>query len=266
MRIYLALVLWGAAMLPAAAATAPEEVDVFASTSLPGFWRIALPGSAEFKRHADVLSGNVGEFTDDNLVMTDHLSFGSARDQLCRIGKAQDKDTMMVQCLGFGSPGGGTVEAGNGQFSMAWTAKNLRLSLRGTLPSFSRFESHFTLEQAGNRHLDPDTLGGAKFDLTHTGEDEAGLGFMLEGALAALAQGDATLLAAGAPDVAPPPSEALKALGGVQLTAWLGRAPRMRDPKLADFFEVYAVEFSSGERLCGIHQSPYGKIDGLLCV
>lgn len=35
---------------------------------------------------------------------------------------------------------------------------------------------------------------------------------------------------------------------------------------IPEFFRVYDVEFANGHRICGLHQSDDGTIDGLRCV
>lgn len=247
--------------LPAQAAVLPvEEVTVTANKSLRGIWRIDIPGSVEPKKHADVLSGPVGSITDDNMVLTDHsYRFGPARQQLCRIG---GDDTLVAHCISFGHPEGGLVATHGDAFTLAFSqTARLRLVLTGTLNSVDSFTARFIMEQEREAESAPDKMNGEKINLAAT-QDEPGIGFILQGALAGLALGDTAMLMPGAPDVVPP--QDLDALGRVQAVYYVGRAPLMRDPQMRPALEVYAVEFSNGERLCGIHYT-HGVIDGLLC-
>lgn len=268
-RAILALAFCAVA-LPAASQPAlpTETVTAYGTVSLPGFWKIAIPSSAIKRSRAGTDEASMGEIVDGSGFLQDHhILFGPPRDQLCRIGAAGDGGALAAWCISFGGPQGAAVEAGGKTLSLAWSAgRGVKLTLRGTLNNAQGFGAEFLFEQDRETYRDGDRLAGSKFDLARSGEDSGGMSVMLAGTLAALSLGDAALLQAQAPDVAAPPQELLAALGGVVSTAWLGRAPRLRDPKLADFFEVYAVEFANGERLCGIHQGPYGKVDGLVCV
>ena len=65
----------------------------------------------------------------------------------------------------------------------------------------------------------------------------------------------------------------LHALGAVQVVAYLGSSSREVPsvtrgvPKVeSNFLNVYAVEFESGERICGLHSREDGVIDAFRCV
>lgn len=258
MRTGLVLAVVATLAGPAHAASLPvEQVLVDGSKSLRGIWKIQVPGSAAYPDN-DTFAEDQGEM--DLPPQARGLKFGPPREQFCRIG---GDDTMTIRCISFGRPGDGVVSSQGNQVSLSWGNPRLRLVLHGTLQSSERFDGRFTMEQERNRVSAPQTLMGEKVDLARTA-DTAGRGFMLKGVLAALSLGDTTLLASGAPDVAPP--QDLPGLGKVLAVYDIGEAPLLRDAKLRPFFEVYAVEFANGERLCGLHQNPYGKIDGLRCV
>lgn len=261
MRTGLVLGLLVMAILPLQAAELPiEQVNVSGARNLKGVWTIQLPASAELRHHADVIS-SVGEINDDDRVLTDHsLRFAAPRQQICRIG---GDDTLTVRCISFGRADDGVVEAHGDSLTLVWRdSAQVRLVLRGSLKSADTFTASFTLEQERERNSDPDKMTGTKVDLIRT-TDEAGIGFMLQGALAAVSMGDMSLLSPGAPDVALP--QDLAALGRVQAVYYVGQAPLLRDPKAQPLLDVYAVEFTGGERLCGVHLA-YGKVDGLRCV
>jgi hypothetical protein len=58
----------------------------------------------------------------------------------------------------------------------------------------------------------------------------------------------------------------LRALGAVQAVVYLGKTTRSPEEKKPYFYSVYQVEFSFGERLCGLHQKDDGVVDTLICV
>jgi hypothetical protein len=255
------LMMMAAVMLALPARAAPvEEITVTANKSLRGIWRIDIPGSVTPRKHADVASGPVGTFTDDTVVLTDHsLLFGPPRQQLCRIG---GDDALVAHCISFGHAEGGKVATHGDAFTLAWSqSARLRLVLTGTLQSADSFSARFILEQERESQSAPDKMSGTKVNLAAT-EDEAGIGFILQGALAGVALGDTAMLMPGAPDVVPPTD--LETLGRIQAVYYIGQAPLMRDPQQRPALEVYAVEFTNGERLCGLHVT-HGVIDGLLC-
>ncbi len=72
--------------------------------------------------------------------------------------------------------------------------------------------------------------------------------------------------------------EELRSLGKVEAVLYLGEGSTVR-PRFSDVntthsipafpvfaFSAYQIEFTNGERLCGIHQREDGVLDGFVCV
>jgi hypothetical protein len=251
MRIGIVLAVTACLIAPLRAADLPDQ-------GLKGIWKIGLPASAGY-RDADFF-GAVGETNAGSAVTQQHaLRFGATRQQLCRIGG--EEAALQLHCISFGD---GTVTARGSEVIMTWSGDGrTRMTLLGTLETAGHFTGTFTLEDNRERHSAPDKMASERVSFAGV-TDDSGLGVMLKGALVSLSLGDNSLLQAGAPDVAPP--QDLAALGRLQAVYPVGPAPLLRDPQARPFFEVYAVEFARGERLCGIHVGGYGKVDGLRCV
>lgn len=191
------------------------------------------------------------------------LKWGSLQDHYCRIG--QQPDGLTLNCL----PGGrnGTVEVDGAHIHMAWGTMMARMVLDGTLQSPTHFQGTIEAKLAGIGFADPELSSGSKQKIALETPDKSGKSALLR-----------TILTEGLEQV-PHDHDAIKkasngssipALGAVEAIAYLGQQTKFGGPAghedQVDYFSVYAVEFESGERICGLHQRADGVLDAFLCL
>ena len=119
-------------------------------------------------------------------------------------------------------------------------------------------------------------MTGTKFVLPENTPDGSGKGGLLKTVLQELGKG--AIQMPHAPDLtsnfgrlaSANKPEDIRSLGDIQGVIYLGEDKSDRwdgKKELPPFlFSVYQVEFTNGERLCGIHQRDDGAVDGFLCV
>src|SRR5262249_42055770 len=124
----------------------------------------------------------------------------------------------------------------------------------------------------------------SKIAVSDTMPDAGGKSALLAKTLAGIADGaplsSLAQLPYKLPDSAPPPTaEELRALGPIQLIAYLGHTATPEEyaaggvnlawegPQLRNFvMQAYAVEFANGERICQISTREDGVVNALVCV
>ena len=224
----------------------PTETVVVDASTLTGVWKIAKP---HFLRKD-------GFF--------DALKWGPLDDYFCRI--EQQQDGLTSACLLGGQ--GITVTVDGAHIHFAQGTMMARLVLDGTLQSATHFEGFTTAKLAGISATDDKFSTGDKLKITPDAPDKGGkanlLRTILTDGLAQVPHDDAAIKKAA------PGSGQIPKLGAIQVIAYLGQQTLLGPPRAkqdqVDFFSVYAVEFDSGERICGLHQRADGVLDAFLCL
>ena len=251
-------------LLPQIAAAQNEIVTVTAE-SLAGPWKITLPSWGAI---------------DISMV----AKFGPMTENFCRMEGG--RSDMHVSCLRrFGSTlGNGTLSLDGNKIHIAWGSMLLRQTIDATLQSPGVFSGSYALKLTGITVTAPSQLTASKIDLSSVPPDAGGKSALLKKQLVDLGNGvPFTLQPYMSKDMSPPEPDDLRKLGGIQAVLYLGRTqttveegrpgmdrqppPESQAPPYNnDAFEIYAVEFDHGERICGIRQRPDGVVDGLHCV
>jgi hypothetical protein len=157
--------------------------------------------------------------------------FGPMRNAYCRI-----EDDLAIHCLNGGYMREGTVTPDGGAVHIAWGMMMARFVIDANR-SGDVLTGAFTFKLSGFSHRAPAPSVSERF----TGGGEA--------------NAEATsLMARLRADRAPLP-RAYDALGAIEHVAYLGPSPDLDGTGEADFFQVYAVEFFGGERLCGMRKT-----------
>jgi hypothetical protein len=228
------------------AAAQPVETVVVKASTLAGIWKITRP----------------------DYVMKDSffgaLKWGPMRDTYCRL--EQTGSDLTGHCL----PGGGawTMSMEASHIHLAFGTMLARVILDGALQSGTHFSGTYTLKISGIPFDDPTPSQGDKLTVSEAAPDNGGkaalLRTILTEGIAGVPHDDAAIKANS-----PKADEALR-LGAVQAVAYLGQMAKPQPPDKEgsglDFFSVYAVEFDSGERICGLHQRADGVLDAFLCL
>ena len=211
-----------------------------------------------------------------------HINFGGTAwgpmaDRFCRI--EQVKGALEIRCFGPGGDTGnfavGTVNLEGTKIHFAWGNMLLRLVMDGTMQSPTRIAGIMGVKLSGIERENPAPSNGAKFSLSEVAPDKPGKAFLLRTALEQLTKGALILphdnAAIGKTRGALP--SGIASLGTMQTIVYLGSSSRelpSTNPGIPnidlDYFSVYAAEFDSGERICGLHQRPDGVLDAFLCV
>jgi len=142
----------------------------------------------------------------------------------------------------------------------------VRLVLDGTLQSQTHFTSNFSVKVSGISFTDPDVGIGDKFVISANAPDSGGKSALVrkiisEG-LASVPHIDAVSR------TVPPKSDEIPKGAATQTIAYLGEMSRRTGPSPTDLgdMSVYAVEFESRQRLCGLHKRDDGVLDYFICV
>jgi hypothetical protein len=248
-----ALALFSATAADAGDATRPENVIVNGQSVLSGVWKITRPAS-----------GSIGTFQD--------AKFGPMEPGFCRV--AQSENDLETHCVGPSFLWDGTGSVDGQKLHLAWGTMMLRMVVDATLRSPTAFDGTFAIKLSGIVYTDPDTANGTKVDLAKAAPDTSPQAVLLTKALAEIENAalvephDAAALAhnAAAENNVPPTKDDLEGLGRPEMTFYLGHTDRWNAGKrLENFFSVYDIEFANGERVCEIHQTDTGVLDGLIC-
>lgn len=260
---YCALAMaFAALLLPAPAGAEPETVMV-ETPNLAGLWRISMPvgGSVDWRMN---------------------VSFGPMFDNFCRLEGPRDnlKAYCMLQNARKSDVGDVSVEGEH--VHIAWGSMMLRVTVDGTLQP-GGFTGYYTLKASGISIRAPEHMRASKLLLDQDALDRGGKGAALAKILTGVAGGAplaALMQSAWNPKAEPVTAKDLSGLGPIQTVAWLGHTPTVAEllaalpedrrakegARFNDYvLDIYAVEFTNGERLCGVHQRADGAIDGLVC-
>jgi len=223
-----------------AVAQQTESITVEAS-ALVGPWELTRPNYL----------GKTGIFGD--------WKWGPPKDSFCRIEPVHSELT--IRCLNNDA---GTVVVDGDHIHFAWGTMMARMVIDGVFRSEADFTGHAEAKLAGISLEDPGLSSGSKVNPAPVSDDKAGEAALLR-----------TILIDGLEKV--PHQATIKdssavretlGLGNVQAVAYLGQQNKFGGPKqqdILDFYSVYAVEFESGERICGLHQRGDGTLDAFHC-
>jgi hypothetical protein len=264
-RIFVILLL---CVFPLSVSAQNDSVIVVAKPSLTGFWRIKIRD------------------TPDN----------TGKGQLCRI--AQTDDDLSMRCLPPSGKVSGSVDGNRIHLSLPGTIcfnancvtlPSIWLTLDATLAGGASFRGTTGVKLIGLTMFVPKEAeipvpaSGYKFDTAADAPDTPGKAPLLAAILGELTKGpiahahDAAMVSnMTRVDLANPnTTKEIRSLGDVlrityvgegqtQRGKWLPATKTWSEPPFS--FNTYAVEFTNGQRLCGIHQRDDGVLDGFLCV
>lgn len=181
------------------------------------------------------------------------------RDLYCRI--AEDGD---IHCLSGGFAESGTAELDGDKVHVAWGSMMARMAIDASYKN-GGFTGTFTFKLSGIRHDAPEPSIGARI-MPPAGSDEGSK--YLTALMTQLSAGSVlspiNAKAIAANDGALPTD--IKKLGTVEATALLGQTPLWIDKPEGDQYSVHIVEFTHGERLCGVYQNVDGVLVAIRCV
>ena len=265
-RLAFALLL---AFSPPVALAQTETVQVDGKSALSGVWKIAFPAgvSGYMPLRGRVIAAGIESF--------------------CRL--QQTGKNVSATCLPGWGPDSGGGELDGKNLHLAWGVALARAVIDARIESASVrvFDGVFGLKILGIRHDAPARASARKFVLDAAAPDSAGKAELLTRTLEELAAGaivaphDAEIarnfgVPFGGHESNTP--EEMRGLGKVEAVAYLGEGCTVR-PLFANAdavrpasslcvfsFSAYQVEFTNGQRLCGIHQRADGVLDGFLCV
>jgi hypothetical protein len=224
----------------------PTETVIVTAGTLTGVWKIAKP-------HQVTKDGFFGA-----------IKWGPLGDYYCRIERQQDG--LISACLAGGQAGTVTVDGAHIHFAQG--TMMARLVLDGTLRSPTHFQGFMEAKLAGISVTDTKFSTGDKLIVTPDAPDKGGKAGLLRSILtdgvASVPSDDVAIRKAVSG------SGQIPKLGAIQAIAYLGQQTLLGRPNVSedqvDYFAVYAVEFDSGERICGLHQRADGVLDAFLCV
>lgn len=150
--------------------------------------------------------------------------FGEMRNTFCRIG-----EDLSIHCLNGGYSRDGTVTLDGDMVHIAWGTAMARFVIDGRREG-DAITGTFTFKFSGISHDAPTPS--------------------LSRRVQAGANDEAAELRSRLPSV-----PALNKLGAIQHIASLGPSPRLDGRGDADFYRVYVIEFSGGQRICGLPRS-----------
>ena len=156
--------------------------------------------------------------------------FGAMRSIFCRIGEVGN-----IHCLNGGFSREGSVSLDGQAVHIAWGTAMARFVIDGTSDG-QTIAGRFALKLSGIAHPAPTPSSGRRI---------------------AMAGAPMTKMPAPLTAALPP---ALQALGPMEAVFHLGASPKLDGGGDADYFQVYAVEFAAGERVCGVHA------DSITCI
>jgi hypothetical protein len=167
--------------------------------------------------------------------------FGPMRLLFCRI-----EEQGAIRCLNGGYSLNGTVTREGDRVHVAWGTAMARFVIDGTYKD-DAIAGTFTFKFSGISHDAPAPSRSTR--ITPGGAADA------QGtALLARLQTDRSVL-----------PRATDALGRVERVAWLGTSPDLDNTGGDDFFRVYSVEFSGGQRICAAHPDANGALNAFQC-
>lgn len=158
--------------------------------------------------------------------------FEPMRNIFCRIG-----EDLSIHCLNGGYSREGAVTLDGDTVHIAWGTAMARFVIDGKR-SGDDITGTFTFKLSGISHDAPTSSRSRRIQ---TGVKE-----------------EAAELRARLPSVS-----AMGRLGNIEHTAFLGLSPRLGGGADSDFYRVYVIEFSGGERICGL---PKGRNEPMPCV
>jgi hypothetical protein len=257
------------AVLPLAALAQNEAVEVDGKETLSGLWKISFPAGASgyMPGRGRLISAGVESF--------------------CRL--QQTGTNVSAICLpGWGADSGdGDLEGKD--LHLAWGIALARAVIDAKIESASvrTFNGVFAVKIFGIRHDAPSPASARKLVPDSAALDSAGKTKLLTQILDELAAGaivaphDADMVLNFGPGITGykrDTSEEIRSLGKVEAVLYLGEGSTVR-PRFSELnpthpvatfpvfaFSAYQVEFTNGERLCGIHQRDDGMLDGFVCV
>lgn len=166
--------------------------------------------------------------------------FGPMRFLFCRI-----EEQGAIRCLNGGYSLNGTVTRDGDNVHVAWGTAMARFVIDGTYKN-DAISGRFTFKLSGISHDAPSASHSSR--ITPGGEAHA------EGAaLLARLRNDRRIL-----------PRATDALGTIEHAAYLGTSPDLDNTGGEDFFQVYSVEFSGGQRICAAHPEG-GALNAFQC-
>ena len=227
-------------LVTTAAYAQPETVIVERSRGLEGLWKISVPAgfSVSFGGPA---------------------KFGPMRDVYCRI--TQDEN---IRCLNGGYAESGTAEMDGGMAHIAWGSMMARMTIDATYKD-GGLNGIFAFKLGGIRHNAPERSIGERIILPFSKDEESKY---LADLLAQLSAGKVSL---------PLDRKAIEAhrgalpagigkLGNIEAIAFLGQTPVWIGSPAGILYSVSIVDFTHGERLCGVHRNADGVLDAFHCV
>lgn len=216
----------------------PSEAVRVESNAIDGIWAINTPSEI-------------------SIDFTQSAHFGPMEKRFCRV--ETKGHTTAIRCV---APDfyllEGTAQVEEGKVHLAWGSALARYVIDATLDDPFHMTGTFAVKVMGIKHDAPELSTAEKIHATNAVADSSADGSLITTSLQQLANG-----AKLAGNVS---SSELRALGGVQAVVYLGKTGRSANEKKSYFYSVYQVEFSSGERLCGLHQTDQGVADKLTCV
>ena len=246
-----------------------ETVEVDGKETLSGLWKISFPAgvSGYMPGRGRMISAGMESF--------------------CRL--QQTGENVSAICLPGWGPDSGDGGLDGKDLHLAWGIALMRAVIDAKIESASvrAFNGVFALKVLGIRHDAPTPASARKLVLDPAAPDTAGKAKLLTQTLEELAAG--AIVMPHVADVAlnfgaasggnkPNSPETILGLGKVEAVLYLGEGRTVR-PRFSELnpahpvlpfsvfaFSAYQVEFTNGERLCGIHQREDGVLDGFLCV
>ncbi len=159
------------------------------------------------------------------------IEFGPMRPIFCRI-----EDKGAIRCLNGGYSSSGTVTNDGDTVHVAWGMMMARFVIDATYKDDGLIGT-FTFKFSGISHDAPMPSRSTRF--TGGGETNTETS-----ALLARLKNNRSLL-----------PRATDTLGAIEHVAWLGTSPDLDGSGGSDFFRVYTVEFSGGQRICGLRKT-----------
>ena len=256
-RIVATLLFLLAAPAAAQNAAAPAEtIEVDAAKTLTGLWKISFP--------AQTISISLP------LAGTRVINYQGG-DTFCRL--EQQGESAAMACLAGGNWRTGTASLDGNNLHLAWGSALLRLVVDAPLNGTSTFAGPFAVKLMGISKAAPEPAAGTHFDNLAGSSDTAGKTPLLTTVLAQMAGGGITVphdaaIASNFVNAEPNKPSDMAKLGKLETIIYVGESRLRwgRQPSEPFLFSVYQVEFTGGQRLCGIHQRDDGVLDGFLCV
>jgi hypothetical protein len=194
-----------------AAAQDTEQVTVEKNRGLVGLWRVSVPNSIAIH-------------------LFGRAEFGAMRQIFCRI-----EDNLDIHCLNGGFSRNGAVTIDGDDVHIAWGTAMARFVIDGRRDG-DAITGTFTIKVSGIAHDAPTASLSARYKPGDASPQDGDL--ELANRLQS-PQGRAAL------------PHSMDTLGALEHVEYLGHSPNLNGSGGTDFFSVYALEFTSGERICG---------------